>query len=120
MFYRVLFVVSTVRSVKYGIFHNISICLLVLFIIAVVFSVILPYLILFLDCHISYIIIWVIVSVNFLICLFVFVTSSMSRCCCGVQVFYIDLFKYGWKCFQIFCVRVQTVNRCRLPSFFPQ
>ena len=57
VFYRVLFVVSTVRSVKYGIFHNISICLLVLFIIDVVFSVILPYLILFLDCHISYIII---------------------------------------------------------------
>lgn len=45
---------------------------------------VLPYLLLFLNTHISWSVIYIIVSINFVVCLFVFSTFNVSKCCCGL------------------------------------
>ena len=59
-------------------------CAFVLVVIVFCGSRFLSYLLLFLDCHISNSIICIIVSVSFLVSLFVFLTFSVSKCCCRV------------------------------------
>lgn len=69
-------------------YFSLFICFVYYFLVVHVIS---SYLILFLDCQTSYNLICVIVSVNFLVVLFVFFIFCVSRCCCGVQVFPVSL-----------------------------
>ena len=59
-------------------------CAFILFIIVCCGIKFLLYLLLFLDCHISNGIICIIVSVNFLVGLFLSLRFRVSKCCCGV------------------------------------
>ena len=101
-------------------FRIVSICLFILFIFALVFSVIFSCFILFLDFQIWYVMICVIVNVNFLVYLFVSFTLNVSICCCGVYVWFVSFVRNSWKCFHIFCIFIHLVSRCGLSSFSPQ
>ena len=59
-------------------------CLFILLIIVCRDSRFLLCLLLFLECHFSNSTIYIIVSVSFLISLFVFLTFSVGKCCCGL------------------------------------
>ena len=70
-----------------------------LIIIVLVVRVVLSYLMmLFLDCQVSYMIICVVVKINFLVSLFVLVAFNVSNCCCKVKGCPVNLVKYVWKC----------------------
>lgn len=73
----------------------ISLCSIILFIIVLVVRVVLSYLMmLFLDCQVSYMIICVVVKINFLVSLFVLVAFNVSNCCCKVKGCPVNLVKY--------------------------
>ena len=76
------------------------------------------YLLLFLDCHISNSIICIIVSVNFLVDLFLRFrgVSVVVR----YKFFPISFVSISWRCVQIFCILEHFVNKCKLPYVSPQ